>query len=118
MSRYLLLIILNIPLITAGIVSAVVSYKLNRITYRKLVFRLLFWTTILVGLIFTEPIYSFLFSNKLTQTEPLSLFDVIQITGIIFALYIASQAYAKINYLERKVQDMHQEISIRLSNHH
>ncbi len=115
MSRYLLLIILNIPIVAAGIMSSVVSYKLKRIKRRKLVFRLTFWVAIIAGLIFAEPIYSFLFSHQLTQTEPLSLFDVIQITGIIFALYVANQAYARISYLERKVHEMHREISIRLS---
>jgi hypothetical protein len=102
-------------MISAGIVSSVVSYKLKTIKKRKLVFRILFWSIIFIGLALAGPIYSWLFSNKLTQTEPLSLFDVIQITGIIFALYIANQAYTKINYLEHKVHEMHKEISIRLS---
>lgn len=118
MSRYLLLVILNLPFIIAGIINAIVAFKLNRIGRRRLVLRLTVWISILLSLVFAEPIYSYLFSNNLTQTEPLSLFDVIQITGIIGVLFIANLAYSKVNILERKVQDLHQELSIRLSNKH
>jgi hypothetical protein len=75
-----------------------------------------FWLSILGGLIFAESIYGFLFSNNLTQTEPLSLFDVIQITGIIVTLFIANQAHTKADLLERRIQDLHQELSIRLAD--
>lgn len=115
MSRYLLLIILNAPLIFTGILSTVVSYKLNRTSRRRFIFRIIFWLGIFALLVFSQAIYNYLFSNHLTRTEPLSLFDVIQITGIIFTFLIANQAYAKTDLLERRVQDLHQELSIRLS---
>jgi hypothetical protein len=115
-SRYLILIILNAPLIIMGIMTSMVSYKMKRISRRRYIFRTTLWLTILTGLVFAEPLYSFLFSNNLTKSEPLSLFDVIQITGIILTFYIANQAYVKIDLLERRVQDLHQELSIRLSD--
>ncbi len=115
MSRYLLLVILNTPLIIAGILSSVVSFKLNHTSRRRLIFRITFWLTILALLIFSAAIYNFLFSNNLTHTEPLSLFDVMQITGIIFTFLVANQAYAKVDLLEHRVQDLHQELSIQLS---
>lgn len=116
MSRYLILIILNTPLIIAGVLDAIVSYKLNRSSRRRLIFRFIVWFVIFVGLVFMHSIYNFLFSHQLTQTEPLSLFDVVQITGIIFVFFIANQAYARADHLERRVQDLHQELSIRISN--
>lgn len=115
MSRYLILVILNLPLIAAGVLSATVSYKLHKSSRRRFVFRILTWVVILLSLLFAESIYNFLFSNNLTETEPLSLFDVIQITAIIFTFYIANQAYIRADLLERRVQDLHQELSIRLS---
>ena len=116
MSRYMILILINLPFIIAGIAGAVVSYKMNHISKKKFVFRTSIWLFVLSGLLFAESIYSFLFSNNLTQTEPLSLFDVIQITGIIITFYIANQAYIKAATLEKRLQDLHQELSIRLSN--
>lgn len=116
MSRYAILVILNTPLIIAGILNAMVAYKLGRISKRRLIFRVILWTSIFLGLLFAESIYTFLFSNHLTQTEPLSLFDVIQITGILFAFFIANQAYIKADLLERRTQDLHQELSIRMAS--
>lgn len=116
MSRYLILIILNAPLLVAAMINTLVGYKLGRMTKRRFIVGLAFWLIILASLVFMQPIYSFLFSNHLTQTEPLSLFDVMQITGIIFTLFIANKAYGKVDLLERRVQDLHQELSIRLSN--
>ena len=115
MSRYFILVLLNLPLIIAGMISAVVAYKMKRTSRRRFILRMVLWTSILIGLVFAEPIYKFLFSNNLTATEPLSLFDVMQITGIIFTFFFASQAYGRVDLLERKVQDLHQELSIRLA---
>lgn len=115
MSRYLLLVILNAPFILAAIMSAVVNYKLKKISGSKLIFRVTLWTIIFIGLILAEPIYTFLFSNGLTETEPLSLFDVIQITAIVILLYGTTRTRTKLDHLERRVQDLHQELSIRLS---
>lgn len=116
MSRYTILVILNLPLIIAAIMKGVVSYKLGRTSRRQMYTRIGLWLAILAGLIFAEPIYGFLFSRNLTQTEPLSLFDVIQITGIIAVLFIANQAHSKADILEQRVQDLHREISIKLSD--
>lgn len=69
----------------------------------------------MVGLIFAEPIYIYLFTNHLTKTEPLSLFDVIQISGIIGVLFMANLAYNKVEELEKKFMDLHKELSIILS---
>jgi hypothetical protein len=114
-SRYAILIILNAPLILFGMINSMVGYKLGHMSRKRFVLGMAFWTILLVGLISVKSIYSFLFSNNLTKTEPLSLFDVVQITGIIFTLLIANRAYGKVNLLERRVQDLHQELSIRLS---
>lgn len=115
MSRYTILIILNAPLVLAGFLSALVGYKMKLVGKKRFLLRCLLWLGIFAGLVFAEPLYRFLFSNNLTATEPLSLFDVAQITGIIFTLFIASQAYARVDLLERRTRDLHRELSIRLS---
>jgi hypothetical protein len=112
MSRYLLLFLLNIPFVIAGILSVVVSYKMNRSTKKRLISQLILWLVVLAGLIGAQPLYEWLFSHNLTVSEPLSVFDVIQITAIVIVFYIANRSAAKVVALEKRMQDLHQELSI------
>lgn len=115
MSRYLILVILNTPLILVAIINAIVSYNLKHLSLRRLIFKVTFWVTVFTGLVFAESIYNYLYAEGLTQTEPLSLFDVLQITGVIFVFFLVNRLYIKVDVLERRVQDLHQELSIWLS---
>lgn len=115
MSRYLLLFLLNLPFILAAILSAITQFKLKKTSRRRLTIQLLIWLTVLFGLLVAEPIYLFLFQNNLTQTEPLSLFDVVQITTIVITFYVANRTRMKLEIVERRLQDLHQELSIQLS---
>jgi len=114
-SRYLLLLIFTLPFIVAGILSAITQYKIGRAPRKRLIAQLIVWIVVLAGLVSAESIYNWLFTNKLTDTDSLSLFDVIQITSIVLLFYITNQMRFKLRTLERRVQDLHQEISIRLS---
>lgn len=115
MSRYLLLFLVNLPFVLAGIISIITQYKLGRASRRRFIAQLLLWIVVLAGLIFAEPLYTWLFKNDLTRTEPLSLFDVVQITAIVVVYYIASRSRSKLEVVERRLQDLHQELSIVLS---
>lgn len=116
MSRYLLLFIINLPFIFMAILGAVTQYKLHRSTRQKMIARVSLWLIVAVALALTQPIYDWLFSHRLTQTEPLSLFDVVEITGIVLVFYIANRTRAKVETIERRLQDLHQELSIRMSD--
>lgn len=115
MSRYLILVLINIPLVAAALLSALVEYKMGKIPRRKFIRQIVIWVLITAGLASAKYVYSFLFSNGLTETEPLSLFDVVQITGIITVLFMANRSRIKLETLEKRVQDLHQELSIVLS---
>ena len=115
MSRYLLLLLLNLPFVSMAILSAITQYKLRRSTKRRMIVQILLWLIVITGLALAQPIYEWLFSHNLTDTEPLSLFDVIQITAIVIVFYIANRTRAKVEVLERRVQDLHQELSIQIS---
>ena len=115
MSRYFLLFLLNLPFIMLAILGAITQYKLNRSSKKRLILQVSGWSLVLIGLASAEFIYNWLFQNKFTQTEPLSLFDVIQITAVVIVFYFANRSRAKIEVLEKRVQDLHQELSIQLS---
>lgn len=115
MSRYLLLLLLNLPFIIFGVIGAITQYKLGRSSRRRLIAAIGVWLAILVALIIAQPLYEFLYSNELTQTEPLSLFDVMQITAVVLVFYIANRTRNKLEVTERRLNDLHQELSIVLS---
>lgn len=116
MSRYLLLVLINLPIIIAAVVGLLVQFKLRKIALRVYMIKTGFWLLILLCLSMTEPIYHFLYSNKLTQTEPLSLFDVIEITGIIVSLFLIGRYRQRLSNLEHLVRELHQELAIKLSS--
>lgn len=107
--------LLNLPLIIGGIMGALIDFKTNKISKSKFWFLTGLWLVILGGLAVAEPFYTYLYSRNLTETESMSLFDVIQFTGIIYILFMANRSRIKADVLERRVQDLHQELSIKLS---
>lgn len=115
MSRYLLLVLINLPVIIAGIVSITVKFKTKKISKARFAMRAVLWVAILTLLCLAYPIYTFLVGRDLTVSEPLSLFDVLQLTCIIYLLGICFSLQARIEKQERRLQDLHQELSIRLS---
>lgn len=98
-----------------GLLSSITQYKMKHITLKKFIAHMFFWFLVIFALITAEPIYNLLYSSGLTNTESLSLFDVIQITAIIILFYGLNRARIKINKIERKFEDIHSEISISMS---
>lgn len=114
-SRYFLLLLFTLPFIFAAIINLITQYKLSKISRKRFTIWIIIWTSILFGLILVEPTYNWLFANKLTVSEPLSIFDVVQITAIVMLFYIVNRIRQKVEVLERRLRDLHQEISIKLS---
>lgn len=116
MSKYLLLILLNAPIILAGLVRSVVTLKLRHTTRDKAYIRILVWLLALVVIVFAQPLYDYLIANNLTDSSPLSIFDVAQITAILLTFFVAMRAYNKAEIMDQKYRQLHQELSIRLSD--
>jgi len=115
MDKYALLILLNMPFVIFGYIKCITMYKAGAIRRVGLLLRLTFWTVILLGLVFAREIYNFLNINKLTDTAPLSLAEVVLTTGVIFSLFLCMRIYAKVETLEKRFSDLQEKISIILS---
>jgi len=115
MDKYTLLIILNVPFVIFGYIKAATMYKSGSTRHVGFILRILFWTLILIGLVFTHEIYNFLNTNKLTDSTPLSLADVVLATGVIFSLFLSMQLYTKVDALEKRLSDLHEKLSINSS---
>lgn len=115
MDKYRLLMILNTPLVLYGISAAYNSYKKGNVRAIGLVLRILFWLAVLGGLWFAREIYDFLVVRGLTDSTPLSIADVVLVTGVSFCLFLIIRLYAKIDTQERQFTALHEALSIELS---
>jgi hypothetical protein len=68
-----------------------------------------------VGLFMAGPGYQWLQDHHLTDSTPLSIFDVAEITGIILSLTLILRLYTKVDTIEQRIARLNSEASIRLS---
>lgn len=115
MDKYTLLLILNLPFVIFGYLKAFMMYQEGILRRGGLILRIVFWTIIILGFVFAQKIYNYLSDNNLTDSPPLSLADVILVTGVVFCLFLTIRMYSKIDKLEKKISDLHEELSIRES---
>lgn len=114
--RYIILVILNLPVILLALINIITQYKLKKVDRRRFRFQIVVWMVILVVLISSFPIYNYVMGYPVLDSSELSLFDIIQTTAIIYLFYIINDYRRKIERDERTIRDLHQEISIRLSD--
>jgi hypothetical protein len=112
MNKYVLLVFINAPLILLALLMAVTSYKTGRSTRRRCTVLVVFWLLVGAGMLFVEPAYNTLVRANLTDSPPLSVFDIILLAGLVFLLFVVVQLYDKLNALSRKMSRMHEGLAI------
>ena len=113
--RYIILILLNIPIIMLALVNIVTDYKLKKISINRFRNQIFLWILILIVVIGSFPVYNILVGRPPLDSSELSLFDIVQTTIIIFLLYAINSQRQRIEQNEQRLKKLHQEISIRLS---
>ena len=114
--RYLVLIILNIPIVVAALLGIVTKYKMQKITVGRFRHQLLVWSLIFILLVVSFPVYNYLNGRPPFDSTDLSVFDIVQTTAIILLFYIINDQRQRIDQVEKRAQELHQELSIRLSS--
>lgn len=114
--RYIVLVILNLPIILLALTNIVTQYKLGKVSKNRLSHQLIIWLIILVVLISSFPIYNTLVGKPPLDSSELSIFDILQVTGIILLFYIANNQRLRQDQTEKRLKELHQELSIKLSN--
>lgn len=113
--RYIILVSLNLPIILLAYVNLLTQYKMKRIGHRRFTKQFALWTIVLTILIGSFPIYNIINHNPPLESIDLSAFDIVQTTAIIWLFYMVNDQRRKIEQSERRLRDMHQELSIKLS---
>ena len=88
------------------------NYKRKRISLRASILLGLFWMILLTGVLFNKLIFELILSSKLSDSTPLSLYDMIQIVAIIFLIYVAFRQSFKIEDLREKITKINEEIAL------
>jgi len=114
--RYIILLLLCAPLILLALLNLVTIYKLGKISKQKFIGQITFWSILLIFLVGSFPLYNYINERPVLDSHELSLFDIAQTTVIIFMLYAFNTLRRKIDDTERRLRDLHQEISIILSD--
>lgn len=113
--RYLILILLNTPIIALALLNIITRYKLGKLPKKRFKFQVFLWLSVLIVLIGSFPFYNHLTGRPPLESIMLSSFDIIEITTIVFLFYIVNNLRQKQEQTERRLRDLHQELSISLS---
>ena len=113
--RYIILVLLNVPIIVLALVNFITRYKLGKIQKAKFYRQIVIWIILLLVLIGSFPLYNLVAGKAVLDSSELSLFDIVQTTAIIILLYIVNNQRQKIDQTDKAFRDLHQEMSIRMS---
>jgi hypothetical protein len=90
---------------------------MKRVPKRRFIKQLSLWIVLLFVLVSSFPIYNALMGRPVLDSTDLSVFDIVQTAAIVFLLYIVNDQRQKAEQIEHRLRDLHQEMSIRLTDH-
>lgn len=117
MSKFLVLLLVNLPIVVIGVLGAITSYKTSRISKKRSIIEVSVWLLVGLGLFFIQPAYNLLIEYELTDSEPMSLFDILLLTLVLLAALFIKNANEKISLLNRKISQIHEHIVIKESQY-
>lgn len=113
--RYVILVLLNLPIILLALTNIITQYKTAKISKYRFRYQILLWLVILILLVSSFPVYNYLVGNPILDAHELSLFDVVQTTALVYLFYFANNLRRKNEQNEITLRELHQELSISLS---
>ena len=113
--RYIVLVLLNLPIISLAFVNIITQYKLGNILARRFRWQLLSWLTITMVLVLSFPLFNYFSGKELLDSSELSLFDIAEITIIVWLFYMVNHQRQRLAQNEKTLQDLHRELAIKMS---
>ena len=113
--RYLVLVLLNIPVVILALLNIVTKFKLGKITLQRYRSQMFLWISITIVVAGSFPLYNYLSNNPIFASNTLTFLDIVQTTAIIFLIYSLGTQHSRLVWLEKRTRDLHQELSIQLS---
>ena len=113
--RYLILVVLNLPIILLAFMNLFTQYKLSKITKERFRRQLTLWLVVFVALIASFPAYNYFTGAPLLDSSKLSGLDILQTTAIVYLIYAINDHRRKIELSEKTIRNLHQELSIKFA---
>ena len=113
--RYFALILLNVPIILLALINIITQYKLKKVSIGRFRHQIIIWLGALIIIVGSFPVYNIMNGRAPLDSHELSLFDIVEITAIIFLIYIVNNQRQRADQTEKRLRDLHQELSIRMS---
>lgn len=113
--RYIVLVLLNVPVVLLSLTNLITKYKTGKLTKERFHIQVSLWIIIFLVVAGSFPLYNSLVGNPPFQSDDLTFFDIAQTTVIIFLIYTVGKLHQKLEWAEKYQRDLHQELSIRLS---
>lgn len=114
--RYIILAILNLPVVLLAAVNILTQYKMKRISVVRFRNQVILWASILVVLVGSFPLYNYVSGRYIFDSSELSLFDIVQTTALIALFYVTNHQRQNIERTNAMTRDLHREISIILAD--
>lgn len=74
------------------------------------------WVVILIILIASFPVYNSIIGRPIFDSHSLSSFDIVEVTALVYLLYVVNYQRQKIEHNESRLRELHQKLSIKSSN--
>ena len=113
--RYLVLLLLNLPIILLALLNIITQFKTGKVTRKRFRRQMTLWSAVLVVIIGSFPVYNLTVGRPPLDSTSLSAFDIVEITMIVFLFYAVNDQIRKLDQTERRLRELHQELSIILS---
>lgn len=113
--RYIILVLLNLPVILLGLVNIVTQYKTKHVSAARFHRQVLMWFVILAVLVGSFPLYNYASNKPPFDSHELSSFDIVETTAIVYLIYVVNNHRRKLEQNEKTLRELHQAISIRLA---
>lgn len=117
-NKYAILVIINLPLLLIAVIGTLANYNTKHISRKRMIFEFCFWVIIGLLLILIEPIYNTLLRHHITNSTPMSIFDVVLLTLIILCLLLIKSLSDKLIKFNRKISRIHEAIVIAEQQRH
>lgn len=111
--KFLLLILINLPIVLIGVTGAIASYKTSLTSKKRCVVEIIFWLLVGIGLIIIEPVYDALIASNLTDSGTMSIFDIALLTLLLLSLLLIVRGNEKMSAMNKKLSRLHEHIAIK-----